>query len=166
MSVSDGSPMKHVWCLMRHIGLCWLVEACWSPMWHVCLQWVSNQACRSTMGLLSGMSVSYGSPVVILFLWTQNFLFYIKYAKSLFTRVQNKNIFVILFELWTWTPRWRKNARDLFSPKRLGGGKGHQPSVFCDILQTIYDYSTILQDILTFKLRWHEMCCLKKSKLI
>ena len=58
MSVSNGSPM-------RHVGLqCVSAEECWSPMRQVSLRWgvsVSNEVCRSPMrcvGLRSGKWVS------------------------------------------------------------------------------------------------------------
>ena len=54
--------------------------ACWSLMRHVGLQLVSDETCWSLMGLrwgmlasrwgISGMSISDGSPIIIIFSWT------------------------------------------------------------------------------------------------
>ena len=55
--------------------------ACWSLMRHVGLQLVSDETCWSLMGLrwgmlasrwgISGMSISDGSPIIIIFSWTR-----------------------------------------------------------------------------------------------
>ena len=66
MSVSDGSLIRRV-CrsLIRHVGLGWDIwvsdEACRS------LRWVSNHTYRSAMGLRTGMLLSDGSSIVIIF---------------------------------------------------------------------------------------------------
>ena len=63
-SVSNVSPIRFVcWSLIRHVGLrpSMLISdevSNESPIRHVGLQWVSDQACRSPMGLRSGMLVS------------------------------------------------------------------------------------------------------------
>ena len=49
--------------------ICLFRQACRSPIRHIGLQWVSDEACR---GLRSGMLVSKRSPIIIIFSWTQN----------------------------------------------------------------------------------------------
>ena len=59
MSVSNGSPIRHVDLLLASDEACWGLrwvsnQACRSPMGHVGLRWgmsVSDGACRSPMGL-------------------------------------------------------------------------------------------------------------------
>ena len=93
MSVSGGSSFRHIGlqrvsdkaCMLvsdqacrsqtKHVGFRWFVDQTWrSPMGLVRFRWVSYQECRSPMGLWSGMSVSDGSPIVIIFSWTRNAL--------------------------------------------------------------------------------------------
>ena len=55
--VSDGSQMRHVGLPMRHIGLRWGMS-------------ISYRSLFRHVGLQSGMSISDGSPIIIIFSWT------------------------------------------------------------------------------------------------
>ena len=71
MLVVDGSPQT---CRspMGHVSLWWVFDLeCWSPMGHVGLWWNMS---RSMMGLRLGRSVSNGSPIIIIYSWTRQFL--------------------------------------------------------------------------------------------